>query len=344
MDWHICFPPGTEVIALPGWREPRVMLAKGGGAARRWRESALYPAFRPAAKIYRHLLRHKARLGLGRARSVAVQRWALGEFLADVLPEARSVVMLIGSPGPARKITAELRDADGSVIGYLKLATTEQAKRRLAHEREILRVLATGFGPIMLKSGAIGETEALLLAPIVGIPLAARSPPASDIIDFARSLPRGAAVALSQHPWIRDMRGICNAPSLEDALADLDHRRWAIVFQHGDFAPWNLLRTTSGAIVALDWEYGAAEGFAYLDLCHFILQVAALVYHRSPGIAAAQAADWLEHRSGLGLTCPTAQALVRLAAFDAWHKGSQDSTPDDAGLQPWRMAIWRSAS
>lgn len=344
MDWNICFPPGTKVIALPGWREPRIMLAKGGSAARRWRESALYPAFRPAAKIYRHLLRHKAGLGLGRARSVAVQRWALGEFLTDVLPEARSVVMLIGSPGPARKITAELRDAAGSVVGYLKLATTDHAKRRLTHEREILGVLATGFGPTVLKSGAIGETEALLLAPIAGVPLAARSPPASDIVDFARSLPRSTSVSLSQHPWIRDVCGTCNAPSLEDALADLDHRPWAVVFQHGDFAPWNLLRTTSGAIMALDWEYGAAEGFPYLDLCHFILQVAALVYHRSPGIAAAHATDWLEHRSGLDLTSPTAQALVRLAAFDAWRKASQDSTPDDAALQPWRNAIWRNAS
>jgi hypothetical protein len=40
---------------------------------------------------------------------------------------------------------------------------------------------------------------------------------------------------------------------------------------HGDFAPWNLLKTDR-ALVLLDWESARGDAPAFFDLCHFVIQ------------------------------------------------------------------------
>jgi Phosphotransferase enzyme family len=44
---------------------------------------------------------------------------------------------------------------------------------------------------------------------------------------------------------------------------------------HGDFAPWNLLRTSNGWAL-IDWE-AAEEAPAFFDVCHFVVQSHALI-------------------------------------------------------------------
>ena len=40
---------------------------------------------------------------------------------------------------------------------------------------------------------------------------------------------------------------------------------------HGDFAPWNLLRTSHGWVL-IDWEDASADEPCFLDLCHYVVQ------------------------------------------------------------------------
>lgn len=320
-----------------------MLLAKGGGASQRWRDSALYPAFRPTAKIYRFWLRGKARMGLGRVNRSSASCWAIGEFIADHVPQARSATVLIGTPGPVQKITVELRDVGGVIVGYVKLAATERAKWRLAREQRLLAMLPSGIGPAVLKSGAVDGIEALLLTPICGNPVAARLPPPPGVMAFTRLLPSTPAVRLAEHPWVMQVEHTAEAAALDDALDILDDRSWPVVLQHGDLTPWNLRRTPTGTIAAFDWEYGVTEGLPHLDLCHFMLQVQALIYRQPAALAAADVAIWLVHGTSIGLTRPTGRAFVQLAAFDAWHKAREDGIPDGTTLQLWRRAVWRGA-
>ena len=55
---------------------------------------------------------------------------------------------------------------------------------------------------------------------------------------------------------------------------------------------------------AFDWEHGIADGFPYLDLAYFILQVAALIYSLAAGeerdlchVMARSAAELWSHRT-----------------------------------------------
>src|SRR5436190_16094205 len=104
MQWSECFPTGSRVLALPSWDSPRLYFSARDGAAGRWTDSALYPAFRFLARGYRLMLRTKAAAGLLKAR-VTDTEWALGEFVKDLLPPIASVAVLVGTPGPAQKTT-----------------------------------------------------------------------------------------------------------------------------------------------------------------------------------------------------------------------------------------------
>ena len=68
-------------------------------------------------------------------------------------------------------------------------------------------------------------------------------------------------------------------------------------------SPGTCARSQDGkGLSAFDWEYGIAEGFPYLDLAHFILQIAVLIYSWPPVKSAIYAARWLEAQPALGLT------------------------------------------
>jgi DNA polymerase III delta prime subunit len=73
-------------------------------------------------------------------------------------------------------------------------------------------------------------------------------------------------------------------------------------FLHGDFAPWNLLRTGSGWVV-IDWE-SAGQGPPYFDLFHYFVQGCALL--RKPSMTVL-----VDGLSGRG---PVAEVLDAYAA------------------------------
>jgi hypothetical protein len=235
-----------------------------------------------------------------------------------------------------------LHDEKGRVLGYLKYAEKDAARKRLRQERFMLSNLPDGIGPKPLKFGPLGDGAALLKEALPGKLLTATLPSPEDVFDLLDSLPSLPPVPLEDHPWVRLMRDP-GVPQLDAWFEPLAGRSWPITPQHGDFAPWNLLRLSDGRLMAIDWEYGELESFPYLDLAHYILQVSALIYQRPPLEAAQYTTSYLSQRPGLGLNRAEAQALTRLAAYDAYRKSSEDGQPIvGAGirLQAWRRAIW----
>jgi hypothetical protein len=264
----------------------------------------------------------------------------LAEFAQDVMPQLTSAVVLVGTPGPTQQLTVQLWDKTGRILGYLKYAEERTtARRRLQQERFMLSNLPHGVGPELVKFGPLGNGDALLESVLQGKPLRTTLPPGEDLIPLLDSLVVAPPVPLDAHPWVRRMRDL-GPPAVDAWFEPLSSRRWPVVIQHGDFAPWNLLRRPDGVLQAVDWEHGTLEGFPYLDLVHFILQTSALVYRLAPPKAARNAASYLSRQPSLALNQVEAHALVRLTAYDAYIKTSGDGQLDKAPLQVWRRAIW----
>ena len=339
-DWNQFFPPGTRVMALPNWENPRLYLP-AGRSFRSWRESSFYPAYRARARLYRLLLRGKATAGVKKSRMVRSNRWPLGEFVQDVLSEPNSVAVLVGTAGPAQKFTAQLRYKEGRILGYIKYAYKDAARARLRQEHYILSHIAENLGPAVLKYGEVDDANVLLTAPVAGRRVPPSPTPGKEVVGLLKSFVISPPIPADDHPWIQSLKTHSGMdPELEFCVETLGRRSWPIVIQHGDFAPWNL-RRVKGAIRALDWEYGNLEGFPYLDLVYYILQTLALIRRWTPEKAARYAARYLIETPQLGLREEEAWALVRLTAYDAYSKSRLDGQLDENRLQTWRRAIWR---
>ena len=207
----------------------------------------------------------------------------------------------------------------------------------------MLRCLPTGIGPTPLRFGDFGDGTALLVTPLCGRLVAPKLPPAAGVLEFAKSLHVSAPQTLDSHPYVRAVRDLVGT-QLDTVLEDLAGRAWPASLQHGDFAPWNLRRNRlANSLSAFDWEFGTPDGFPYVDLAYFILQVAFHIYFWPPAKSAIYAAQWLERQSTLGLTEREARALVRLAMFDAYLSAKDDGYQHDHPLQAWRRRISRGS-
>lgn len=330
------FPSGTYVVSLPNQNNPRLLLM-GASPTKRWKESALYPAYRPSAKAYRLFLRLQAALGICAGRLTHSNEWLVQEFVQDIFPAISSVVILVGTVGPAQKLILQIWNGN-SVIGYIKFAQTPAARIRLGKEHKVLLALPKDVGPKVLRFGEMGSGEALLTTPVLGKTISTRLPPSHMVWNFVRSLESAPLVALEAHPWIQTLR-LSYGNWVDPWIARLSEREWPIAYQHGDLAPWNLFGSSDNSLVAVDWEYGAIEGFPYVDIIHYFLQVSLLIHRLSPQKAKHLVMQFLSHQ--LSSFAPyEIEALVNLSVFSTFKQAEQDGHLESSHYQRWRRAIW----
>ena len=339
--WDLLFPRDERVVALPSWSHPRLLVPVNTRRAA-WAASAFYPAFRWTGRVRRSALRVRALSSIGAMAVTHDQEDLLRAYLRDVLPEAQVRAVQVGMPGGAQKLTAQLVDASGHVVGFLKCGARPLARQRLRIEHDILARLPAGAGPRALKFGAMGSFDALLLAPVEGQHLRSSLPPPTALTPFLAALQSPSMLALDDHPWFA--RHGSNRDPVAVHLDLLSKRSWPVVVQHGDLAPWNMLRSHEGRLVAIDWEYGRVDGLPGLDLAQFVLQVAMLIERCAPTSGHIRAAALLERDRSLGLTREESLALVALAAFEAHTNADEEGLPLEDPRQRWRRAVWQRRS
>jgi hypothetical protein len=264
--------------------------------------------------------------------------WVVRDFVGDDIPDLRSSVVLVGTPGPAQKITVQLWNERG-VAGYLKYGETAAARRRLENERSVLAAVPESLGPAVLRYGTMASGVALLLSPVAGRALAPKLPPEKRLADFFQPASASQTASVEDHPWFKSLRARCGR-RVDHWLEGLTGRKWPITLQHGDAAPWNMITASKQRLCAIDWEYGNLKGIPYLDLAYYVLQVALLVYRWAPRHARDFAIDCLCRNSAPALSRAEAEALAGLAACHAYLQSREDGHPNNAPYQVWRRAVW----
>lgn len=346
VKWEKFFHRGTRAIALPNWERPRLYVP-AETFWQRWKGSFLCPYPKPKTykflylppKVGRLLQRVKAALGLLPARIGDARRQLLvDEFVRDALPDFQWAAISVGVPGNAQKLTLQLWDSKNQIVGYLKYGENPLACERLAREYRVLSRVSQD--PIPLKFGTLGRGKALLITPVFGKHITpTQLPPSPEIVSYLYGLTVSDPVPLEAHPWVNAFRTDAEPHALQ-WLEALRNRRWSVVAFHGDFSPWNILQTRGGKIAAIDWEYGSPEGFPYMDLTYYLLQVAYWYLNWSPGKAMEYAVEFLSHASDAKLTVAEAEAIVRLTAYQGYRLMLEDGHLLDEPPQNWRRKVW----
>lgn len=325
----------SPITVLPTTTSPRLLLT-GSGPLQRWRRSSLYPAFRVPAKVLRLALRSAAAVGVPPPTPIRPQRSELHDFVAGALPDTHAGALLIGTEGPAQKYVVQLWSGD-AVVAYLKYAEKPASLERLDHELQMLTALPPGLGPRVYRAGPLFEGRALLLEALSGRRLAPTPRPQRRLTALLEQLPHEGEFDVAEHPWITAL-GVAAKLKLEPVISTLSDRAWSTTLQHGDLTPWNVIQGSDGALRLLDWEYGSTHGFPYLDAAHYLLQVGLLVKRLHPARASERALAFLSE--AFRLRPATAEALVKLAAFKAFHDNQRDGVPNTAPLQSARQMIF----
>ncbi|MEX2647484.1 MAG: hypothetical protein WD673_00565, partial [Alphaproteobacteria bacterium] len=253
----------------------------------------------------------------------------------------RVAAMLPGTPGPTRKATLALVDERHRPVAFAKLATTAPARARLRHEHAMLGALAERDLDLAPKPLGLHEDDRrtlLVIAAVAGGTLPWTFPPPAGMRAAVEALHRGPDLPLEAHGWLADLASDAGGRggAWRAALAGRD---WPSALRHGDLTAGHVV-IGADHVVLLDWEYGALDGFPWVDLAHGALQALALVRRGPPGQSRALAARWLASRPWPGLTPRESDALVRIAAFAAHRDARIDGHFDDAPLQRWRSALW----
>ena len=111
-----------------------------------------------------------------------------------------------------------------------------------------------------------------------------------------------------------------------DVLERLSRMRLQPVVRHGDFARWNLLRTTNGGLMVLDWEWGQANGMPGIDLVHYFAQDARLVQRLNPAgvvqsvMKSLERPDCIKYLNATGWNGDIASAMIASIAYTVGAK------------------------
>ncbi len=336
-DWLQFFPPNEKVIATPFWERPRLLFSIKNIDKLEIFIDKLFYLNTLKSRIYKQGIIIWTKIN----KKFLVRKNEFNICVTDLLVEdlglyVDNMFIIVGKPAPIQKIKVVLLDKMGDVVGYIKFSYLKLAQKRLKQEYEILSSLPEGIAPRPWKLQKVLEGTALLISPIHGILLEVCLPPPEDVLAFQKKLVIDREVKLENHPWIEKLseKGFTRWEWLEP----LQKKKWDIVIEHGDFAPWNLLRDSTGKIWAIDWEFADLCGFPYVDIIYYFLQISALIYKWSPAKAFKIASEYLQ--SKFAFNKEIANSLVKLSAFEAYWITSQNGRSDNWPLQKWRRKIW----
>jgi hypothetical protein len=180
-----------------------------------------------------------------------------------------------------------------------------------------------------------------VLTPVAGHHMHAILPPAAAAERLIMARCHAPSVPIELHPLVTHSDFADTFP-LDECLKNLSGRPWPVGLMHGDFAPWNILVRCGDNATPIDWENGLLDGMPFLDLAHFILQSACLIYRWHPARALEYGARYLAGCRWAGITIIEARWLTVLAAHCAYQQRARDNQPVSTPIQSWLRSLWES--
>ena len=302
----------TTYAILPSARRPKLLVPIAGGLAagslRSYNDS-----MSQAARLRRAAMSGMFRVGMHRFAKLDKVAFTMTgdgsptllEYLESVLHQPVNVsVAMVPVPRPNRKPVLQLLSSGGRLLAYAKVGWNDLTRRLVGNEVAALRTLASAdlqtLSPPNVVHAGWWEGRSILVTEAAPSPLIRRCrrnapPPIRVEREVSRSMwagsePLGSSRYLSNlDARIRDIPD--DGPDLRERLRSVVDRvrdisvSCAFGAWHGDWAPWNMSRSSSGLVV-WDWErFDGPVPFGF-DRAHLHFQVDNMVRRRSVGDAA----------------------------------------------------------
>lgn len=251
---------------------------------------AMIQPVRLGARLLRRAAIRTGGLGLptlwssGRVHISGVDRTA-----AAVGSRATHGAFFTGTAGPHRKLVAQLMDARGNILGYVKVSRTAAASALLRHEAFVIGQLQlldieSAWIPSVLFHGTVGDATVLATDTVKTLRSQCPARLQGVHVAFLSELTARTASTWAMpgeallSGWSTRIRRLTDALSAEwrerfrralECLADAPGLVAPKGLAHGDFTPTNTFRHR-GRLCVFDWEYAGGAYPADFDLVRFL--------------------------------------------------------------------------
>ncbi len=203
-----------------------------------------------------------------------------------------------GTEGCHRKVTVQVMNSDGDILGYIKVSDSEDVDSLLTNETEILEDLwrldvRNGLFPGVLYHGSMKGVNILVLDTLKSAHSKYGSKLSDSHIDFLSEIfvKTSKVMEYRQSEFAGELRkrasdleveGLSKLSSIVNYIEDeIGDEKLLFGICHRDFTPWNTF-FHDGKLYVFDWEYAKRGYPPLLDLYHFIIQDGILVRHLKP--------------------------------------------------------------
>jgi hypothetical protein len=291
-----------------GFRETQVFSALPSLGEARWliptapsrvaaRALDVYAAHRRTAKLKKQLVSVLARLGqihrLGDRLILARRRKTLLEEEAERVTHGAPVLLALstGTPQEHRKPTIQMMTADGQIVAYGKLATSEPARAALGREIGWLRALAGHDSLVDALPHLLAVIEASESLGSLQTPGPSGSAPTAFgrahqafltalALATRRSMPfqrsamwrNMAASFAALEPRLEPLWRTRLLSAMQRLVVELGPVELDLATAHGDFRPRNHRLRRNGRLFVFDWELAQPEMIPCYDLFHFCVE------------------------------------------------------------------------
>ncbi len=324
--------------SLVGWNGRVRAVVPLGRPVERLRGALFIPAFRWSARTARLVRGVQLAILPSEAADygTSLVLEAFGPILDGLIPSTAT----IGTPLSKRAVVVRLVDEERRAVAVCKVAVNETSDEAIERERRALSALRhTGWAPKLIGASRVDGHLAIVTEFVHGGP---GSTGRSALNEALGCMPTATDDATSwmaaEHPWVTRVCAYADLPLTR--IADDLPGEWPEVWSHGDFAPWNLIRSRHRGPVAIDWEEAAPDGFLGADLAHFAMATSHLIWKAAPHRSIASARRALHEH--LGFDARASSAVVRLAAAAAaWREAKNGADPSRARF--WKEVVANTA-
>ncbi len=213
-------------------------------------------------------------------------------------------ILYTGVCGVYQKFTAQIVDNNGEVVGYGKIASSDQAKARIYHESETLKMLNNcNFQKISVPQCLFIEpiipiSDVLLLQNVVtGLDIQRIKKITEDhTVTLAELFMHNQIIHSKSEEYLLNVSNILfkikKSPFIDEFQSlfsimekivkrcyhDLRGVSFHLGLSHGDFSPWNIFKYGKGLYI-FDWEL-SDNRLPLWDLYNFIFHSEILIYSR----------------------------------------------------------------
>jgi hypothetical protein len=181
------------------------------------------------------------------------------------------------------KVVLQLQSTDALILGYLKFPLNDLGEQHIQNEIKAIKMLSTDkiVEPFILSSKYQGKSF-LLIKEIKG---KIESVDRKNLDIILEQFYKDKKYPLLLHPRIKKLKYLLTENCMTYYLSKLNDisksstMNYRLVYEHGDFAPWNIMKVDN-RYIPFDFEYFEEDGLEYFDLIKYYYQIGRLLNYK----------------------------------------------------------------